>query len=156
MLLLYNTPHLLNEKTKTCHISLSKCVFLQRETWSCRRTLFDSTQHCIGTQLTLGVAIATRRLEILLPYGELNSVTFYRHDRASSSQQFYLLTLQLPWHAELLNMTLLLYCAARIDLDICAVCFKRACYSTGYTRHTNALGQIRWPHHFIYSIMVLI
>ncbi len=40
------------------------------ETWSWGRTVFDSTQHCIGTQFNLGVAIATRRLEILLPERE--------------------------------------------------------------------------------------
>jgi len=45
-------------------------MLLQKDARSCRRTLFDSAQHCIGTQLTLGVAIVTRRLEILLPERE--------------------------------------------------------------------------------------
>lgn len=42
---LYGTAHLLNEITKTCHISLSTHMLLQTESWSCRRTVFYPTLH---------------------------------------------------------------------------------------------------------------
>lgn len=133
------------------------------ETWSWGRTVFDSTQHCIGTQLTLGVAIATRRLEILLPEREswirwhFTDMIVHLHDSI-----FYLLMLQLPWHAELHKMIFTTLCMHWSVISFLHSGLTISQYPTLHT-HMQLLKQLawtgRWLHpivHFIYSIMLLI
>jgi len=117
MPLQYSIAHLLNEITKTCNISYSKCVpsngnmvLGENSVW------FYPTLHrypiqfrcCHSDKKARNPAARERKL---------NSVTFYRHDRASSWQHFYLLTLQLPWHAEVHKM-IFYYIAHALISDI--------------------------------------
>ncbi len=162
MPLQYSIAHLLNEITKTCNISYSKCVpsngnmvLGENSVW------FYPTLHRYPIQFR-GCHSDKKARNPAARERKLNSVTFYRHDRASSWQHFYLLTLQLPWHAEVHKMIFLLHCACTDQwYHFCTL--GSLYHSILLYTHMQLLKQLawtgRWPHpivHFIYSIMLLI